>query len=64
MYVTQWERIRLPMQQTQVQSLGQEGSPGEKWQPTPVFLPGKSQGQRSLVAAVHGVVDSQIQFRD
>ena len=24
-------------------------SPGEgKWQPTPVFLPGKSQGQRSL----------------
>ena len=24
-------------------------------QPTPVFLPGKSYGQRSLVAAVHGV---------
>ena len=25
-------------------------SPGEgKWQPTPVFLPGKSHGQRSLV---------------
>ena len=23
-------------------------SPGEKWQPTPVFLPGKSHGQRSL----------------
>ena len=22
----------------------------EKWQPTPVFLPGKSRGQRSLVA--------------
>ena len=26
-----------------------------KMQPTPVFLPGKSYGQRSLVAAVHGV---------
>ena len=23
--------------------------PGGKWQPTPVFLPGKSHGQRSLV---------------
>ena len=28
---------------------GSERSPGEKkWQPTPVFLPGKSHGQRSL----------------
>ena len=26
-----------------------------KWQPTPVFLPGKSHGQRSLVAVVHEV---------
>ena len=26
-----------------------------KRQPTPVFLPGKSHGQRSLVAAVHGL---------
>ena len=25
-----------------------------KWQPTPVFLPGESQGWRSLVAAVMG----------
>ena len=25
-----------------------ERSPGEKWQPTPVFSPGKSHGQRSL----------------
>ena len=29
-----------------------------KWQPTPVFLPGDSQGQRSLVAAVYGVAQS------
>jgi len=28
---------------------GSEGSPGiGKWHPTPVFLPGKSHGQRSL----------------
>ena len=26
-----------------------------KWQPTPVFLPGKSHGQRSLVGYSHGV---------
>ena len=29
-----------------------------KWQPTPVFLPGESHGQRSLWAAVHGVTES------
>ena len=27
----------------------------KKWQPTPVFLPGKSHGQGSLVGTVHGV---------
>ena len=41
--------MNLPaMQEIWVQSLGQE-DPLEKWQPTPVFLPGKSHGQRSLV---------------
>ena len=30
-----------------------------KWQPTPVFLPGKSRGQRSLAATVHGVTKSR-----
>ena len=30
-----------------------------KWQPAPVILPGKSHGQRSLAATVHGVVKSQ-----
>ena len=40
--------MNLPvMQEIWVQSLGQE-DPLEKWQPTPVFLPGKSHGQRSL----------------
>ena len=37
------------MQETQVQSLGQEISWRRKWQPTPVLLPGKSHGWRSLV---------------
>ena len=36
--------------------LGLGRSLGEgKWQPTPVFLPGKSHGQRSLVGYIHGV---------
>ena len=30
-----------------------------KWQPTPVFLPGESQGQRSLVGCRHGVAQSR-----
>ena len=33
----------------QVQSLGWEGHLRRKWQSTPVFLPGESHGQRSLV---------------
>ena len=35
-------------QETQVWSLGWEEPLERTWQPTPVFLPGKSQGQRSL----------------
>ena len=42
------------MQETQVQSLGWVDPLERKWQPTPVFLPGESHGQRSL-ATVHGV---------
>ena len=35
--------------ETQVRSLGQENPPWRrKWQPTLAFLPGESQGQRSL----------------
>ena len=36
------------MQETCVQSLGQEDFLEEAWQPTPVFLPGESLRQRSL----------------
>ena len=35
-------------QETQVQSLGHEDPLEEEMAPTPVFFPGKSQGQRSL----------------
>ena len=34
-----------------------------KWQPTPVFLPGESQGRGSLVAAVYGVHRSQTRLK-
>ena len=30
-----------------------------EWLPTPLFLPGESQGQRSLAATVHGVAESE-----
>ena len=34
----------------QVQSLGWEDAWRRKWQPTPVFLPGESHGQKSLAS--------------
>ena len=33
----------------QIRSLGQEDPLRRAWQPTPIFLPGESHGQRSLV---------------
>ena len=50
--VAQWWRIHLLIQETkksQVQSLGWEDPLGEQMEPAPVFLPGKSHEQRSLV---------------
>ena len=38
------------MQKTQVQSLGQKIPWRRAWQHTPVFLPGESHGQKSLVS--------------
>ena len=44
------------MQETWVRSLGWENPCRREWQPTPVFLPGESHGQKSLVGyIVHGV---------
>jgi len=44
------KRIHLPVQETQVQSLDREDPLEKKMQPTPVPLPRKSHGQRSLVS--------------
>ena len=33
-----------------------------QWQPTPVFLPGESQGRRAWWAAVYGVAQSRIRL--
>ena len=52
--VAQMVKNQPRIQEIQVQSLGQEDPWGRKWQPTPVFLPGKSHGQRSLVCIVPG----------
>ena len=37
------------MQERRVQCLGQEDPWRRKWQPAPLFLPGKPYGQRSLM---------------
>ena len=50
--VSQWQRICLPMQETQIRSLGLK-DPLEKEMAThTVFLPGESHGQRSLVCYI------------
>ena len=36
------------VQETRIRSPGREDPWRRKWQPTPVFLPGESHGQRSL----------------
>jgi len=47
------------MQETRVRSLGREDPQRRKWQPTLVFLPGKSHGNRSLVGYSPEVAESQ-----
>ena len=49
--MAQWVKNPPATQKTQemwVRFLGQQDPPGEKRQPTPVFLPGESHGQRNL----------------
>ena len=48
------------MQEIWVRSLGLEDPLERKWQPTAVFLPEKSRGQRSLWAAVHRIATVRI----
>ena len=56
--VAQVVKCLTPMPETRVQSLGQEDPWRRKWHPTPVFLPGESHGQRSLVGYVPRVAES------
>ena len=42
------------VQETRVQSLGQKIPWRRRWQPTPVLLPGKSHGWRSVVGSFMG----------
>ena len=43
------ERVRLPSKRCRFDPWVEKISWRRKWQPTPVFLSGKSHGQRSLV---------------
>ena len=52
------------MQETRVQSLGQEDTLEKGMAPTPVFLPGKSHGQRSLTGYSPRDHKSQTQLSD
>ena len=47
--VAQMVKHLSTMRETWVRSLGWEDPSRRKWQSTPVLLPGKSHGQRSLV---------------
>ena len=51
------------MQETQVQSLGQEDSLEKGMATIPVFLPGEVHGQRGLGATAHGVTKSRTQHQ-
>ena len=62
--VAQMAKNPSAMQETWVRSLGGEDPWRRKWQPTPVFLRGKSNGQRSLGATVHGIKKSQTHLSD
>ena len=53
------------MQETWVQSLGQEDPlESRKWQPVPVFLPGKFHGHRNLWVTVYGVAKNQTRLSE
>ena len=51
MWLPRWLRVKNPpvMQEMWVRSLGGEDPLEKGMAPTPVFLPGKAHGQRSLV---------------
>ena len=62
--VTQVVKDLPAMQETQVLSLAWKYPWRREWLPTPVFLPGKSHGQRALAGTVHGVPKSWTPLSD
>ena len=62
--VAQMVKTPPAMQETQVQSLSQEDPWRRKWQPTPVFLPVKSHGQKTLEGNSPWGLKSQIRLSD
>ena len=48
------------MQEMQVRSLGGEDPWRRKWQPTPVFLPGESHGQREEPGGLRSIRSQRI----
>ena len=56
--MTQWERIRLQCSRHRFDTWVERIPCRRAWQPTPVFLQGKSHGQRSLEGYVYGVAKS------
>ena len=50
----QWRSL-LSMHEVRVQFPGEKAPLEKEMQPTPVFLPGKSHGQRSLKRYIHGI---------
>ena len=60
-----WEPMRiswLPFHPVQHVKMNRFFLSLRQWQPTPVLLPGKSHGWRSLVGAIHGVAKSRTQL--
>ena len=55
----QWRRHKRQGFDSWVRKIPWRGA----WQPTPVFLPGESHGQRSLAATVHRVARSQTRLK-
>ena len=53
--------VAATVQEIQVQYLVGKTPWWRAWQPTPVFLPEESHGQRSWQATVHGVTKNQTQ---
>ena len=60
--IAQLENHLPAMQETQVWFLGREDPLEKEMQPTPVFLPGESHGQRSLAGYSPGDGKSRTQL--